>query len=367
MRNPNGYGSIDKLTDCKRRKPWRVRITAGWEWDSEKEVAKQVQRPLGYFKTRAEAVKHLAVYNADPYDMDAQKITFAEVYKIVWDETISKKGKAMQTSMKAAYGHCNYVHNVAMGKIKASDWKQVFSALEGKSKSTVNNVKILAGWVYDYCNDEAEMKLRNYTKRIEVDVADPKAKGSFTVDQLQVIWDNLDKALPKPKRKSRYNMWIPFNDTLIIMAYTGMRISELLGVESRQVLRDEEDRYYIDLHGSKTDAARRVIPIHDKIVPLIEKRLQEGNIYLISDGDGEPIRYETYNRLFFTPMMKEFGITKKIHECRHTFATFAKRSKMDELARKIIVGHAITDFTDRTYTHYDLKDLRKEMDKLKIL
>lgn len=367
MKNPNGYGSIDKMSDRKRRNPWRVRVTTGWRWDDEKEVAYQTQKALGYFKTRKDALQHLAVYNADPYSIDAQKTTFKEVFETIWEDAYGSKGASMQQSMKAAFKNCAPLHDIAMGKIKGSDWRKVFSKLAGKSKSTINNVKILAAKMYEYCNEEAEMKLRNYAEKMQVETSAPKGKTAFTVEQIQKIWDNLSLVLPEASRSKKNKMDVPFNDTLLIMAYSGMRVSELLGVECSQVKREPNGRLHIDLHGTKTAAATRVIPIHDKILPLIENRLSEGNQHLIADGNGKQVAYAMYSTWFFAPMMKHLGIDRKIHECRHTFATFAKRSKMDELARKLIVGHSAEDFTDRVYTHYDLVDLHREMDKLKII
>ena len=50
MRLPNGYGSIYKIGG-KRRKPFAVRITTGWE-----DNGKQIIKYLGTFRTRAEAL-----------------------------------------------------------------------------------------------------------------------------------------------------------------------------------------------------------------------------------------------------------------------------------------------------------------------
>ena len=37
MKLPNGYGSVHKLSGAKRRKPWRARITDGYEYDPIKD------------------------------------------------------------------------------------------------------------------------------------------------------------------------------------------------------------------------------------------------------------------------------------------------------------------------------------------
>ena len=35
MKNPNGYGGISKLPG-NRRKPYRVRLTAGWQYQTDR-------------------------------------------------------------------------------------------------------------------------------------------------------------------------------------------------------------------------------------------------------------------------------------------------------------------------------------------
>ena len=75
MRLPNGYGSITKLSG-KRRKPYAVKVTKEWTDDG-----KQVQKYLGYYESRAKAIKALADYNEHPYDIDATAATFAALYE----------------------------------------------------------------------------------------------------------------------------------------------------------------------------------------------------------------------------------------------------------------------------------------------
>ena len=73
MRLPNSYGSIVKLSG-KRRRPYAVRITTGWT-----DEGKQIQKYLSYHAKRSDAMAALAEYNKAPYELDNQKITFAEM------------------------------------------------------------------------------------------------------------------------------------------------------------------------------------------------------------------------------------------------------------------------------------------------
>ena len=69
MKLPNGYGAVVKLSG-KRRKPYAARVTVKWTEDG-----KQVRKYLGFYRTRQEALKALADYNANPYDLEAREVT----------------------------------------------------------------------------------------------------------------------------------------------------------------------------------------------------------------------------------------------------------------------------------------------------
>ncbi|MCX4323049.1 MAG: hypothetical protein OSJ59_08785, partial [Lachnospiraceae bacterium] len=54
----------------------------------------------------------------------------------------------------------------------------------------------------------------------------------------------------------------------------------------------------------------------------------------------------------------------KPHDTRHTFITKGKQSGMDEYLLKIIVGHEISDVTEKVYTHRSMEELRREISKI---
>lgn len=80
MRLPNGFGSVKKMSG-KRRKPWIVQKTIGWEWDEARGKNIQKLATIGYAATKAEGIQMLAEYNNNPFDIKASKITFQEVYE----------------------------------------------------------------------------------------------------------------------------------------------------------------------------------------------------------------------------------------------------------------------------------------------
>ena len=81
MKRANGDGSVFKLTG-KRRKPWAARITIGWRLDPASGKLTQEYQLIGTFATRIEAETALNDFLQNPYDINAHKLTFSEVYDL---------------------------------------------------------------------------------------------------------------------------------------------------------------------------------------------------------------------------------------------------------------------------------------------
>lgn len=73
MRNPNGYGTVAKLSG-NRRRPFIVKKTVGWN-----DYGQPIYDIIGYTATREEGNILLAEYNRDPWDVDRAKITLGEL------------------------------------------------------------------------------------------------------------------------------------------------------------------------------------------------------------------------------------------------------------------------------------------------
>lgn len=73
--------------------------------------------------------------------------------------------------------------------------------------------------------------------------------------------------------------------------------------------------------------------------------------------------YDKY-RGRFVKAMKRLKLTHRPHETRHTFITKAKECHVNGYILKLIVGHAITDITEKNYTHRTMEQLHKETCKI---
>ena len=64
--------------------------------------------------------------------------------------------------------------------------------------------------------------------------------------------------------------------------------------------------------------------------------------------------------------MKKLGLDQnhRPHDARKTFVTKAKEAGVNEFAIKRIIGHAISDLTERVYTERPIEWLKEEIEKI---
>ena len=191
---------------------------------------------------------------------------------------------------------------------------------------------------YDLASTNYAQYVDFYESREEVETRQP-----FDDDTIRQLWALRDD---------------PDAQAVLVMIYTGMRPGEFTTIRKDHV--HMEERYMIG--GIKTAAGKdRIIPIHEAIAPFIAQMLQRSrNAWLFGDG-----RYKVYLTNSFHPIRDKLHFLYTPHSCRHTFATLAKLARMDEYARKKIMGHACKDLTDDVYTHAPIAYLVKQVNLIK--
>lgn len=357
MKAPNGYGSISKLGG-KRRRPFWVRITTGWEIQPNGKE-KQLYKTLGYYASRKDAMLALADYHSNPLDLTKKDITFSEVYEI-WSPKQFESKPSTKGVTVSAYKKCTSLYNMKMIDIKTTHIKQVMDGVADKSESTQSAVKSVISKCFVYCM-ENDILQKNYTDFVsitpkETDVSDK----FFTKDEIKKVFNNLDYTIGFP-RGNKENYEMNLTDSIVILLHSGLRIGELLGIKTSDVHLDEG---WIQVNGTKTKNAKRILPIHNDIIEII-KRNMFGE-YLISYPDGKAIRYQGYLKNFYKHYMAYLGFDVTPHATRHTFITVANNCNVNEVALKKIVGHSNKDITEH-YTHKELTDLIDEMNKIKLV
>ncbi len=382
-RRSNGEGSISY--DKRRRKPYRAKVTVGWELNEETGKSKQITKDLGSFKTKGEASRALAEYLKNPYDLSNKDITFSKLYEKWFDDFVVDH-ESHKYRIKSAYKYCTSLYNKKIRDITIIDMKDCINngktvETRGKYKgeekyaspSTKEAIKYLFNHLFQYAT-EARLIERNYAK-------------DFTLDKKIFIEKKMNRKEKIPFSKSELNkLWksiefVPFADMIVYACYSGWRPTELIKLKVEDV--DLKNGFIRG--GIKTQAGKnRLVPIHPLVMDIIKKYYDEavslGAIYLFNDKDfkkqdnrrkvrSDPgLSYDQYLSRF-NNVMKQLNFRKEItpHYTRHTFITIAKSRdvNMNEYILKLIVGHDIGDITEHIYTHRELQDLKEEIELIK--
>lgn len=328
----NGTGTISKLSG-NRAKPW---------------LARKNGVSIGTFSTRGEAQR--ALERLVDIDVTTKfNMTFSQVYE-AWlpehEREITEKGKE---GYKSAYKHCADLHEKKYRSLRTSDFQMVIINMErkGLSKSTCEKVLQLFGQMSAWAMRE-DVIHKDYSRYVNT-VAQQKSKGI-------VLKDTTIQKIQKSKNKAA--------DIVLILLATGCRPNELFNA----LVADCHEDYFIG--GSKTDAGRNrviaVAPIGQAAYKkILTKAKEKGAVYLIDGYDGNKSS-RNFAKREFKELVQEVGEVFTPYDCRHTFATQAKRSGVDPQILRRMLGHASLTTTDQYYTHLDTGDILSQIKSVKL-
>lgn len=338
MRLPNGYGSIIK-TKGKRRKQWRVRVTAGWN-----DKGKQIYKNLGYYATRKEAMDALNLYHTNPH-MISSDITFAELYEKFSRIKFKDIGDSSIKAYELSFKYFSDLHDMQFAEIRTDNLRESIDKID--KHGIKRKMKTLLNQLYDYAM-ENDIVDKDYSKFVKIGRNENKVlKSPFTQNEIDKLFKNVNN--------------FDIVDSILIMIYSGFRIGELLDITKDDV--NLEEHYIIG--GKKTEAGKdRLVPISDKIWSMIENRYNNTDKYLFfQEEPNKQMNYRTYKDKFDL-VMKNLGMKHTPHECRHTFATLLDNAGANERSITRIIGHNSFITTDKFYTHKDIDELRKAIDMI---
>ena len=146
---------------------------------------------------------------------------------------------------------------------------------------------------------------------------------------------------------------------MLILLYTGMRVSEMLDIYTKDV---DIDGGFMRGGNKSFAGINRLIPIHSKIMPLIKKYYNPDNEYLITYPDGRHITYANYRDTYWDRIMPTLNMSHLPHDTRHTFISNMDSAGANTVATKRIVGHAGNGITEKVYTHKDIVELKENIE-----
>lgn len=358
-RRAKGSGSIYCLKG-NRSKPWVASVTIGINKDS----SKQVQKPIGYFKSQAEAQTALSAYELQSKglieenslikmsDIEKPKSkcpTFKEIWDILFEEDISKLSYSSKLNNKVAFNHLKDIHHLPIDEVKMHNLKQIFDKTmeKGAGHSKLNLMKVVCAKVFNYAIKYDYID-KDYSKHIEFTATNKKLRNrkQFTNEEVNDLFklNTLEAKI------------------ILTFIFTGLRPQELLNIEKNNV---HLDKGYM-IGGLKTaNGINRVIPLHELIKPFVEEFMNNDHEYLIYNYKGRKA-YQEYRSLIFHPTMKKINTAHDPYDTRHTFATLCNECNLNEYLIKKMMGHSSNDLTKDVYTHATIKRLVEEVNKIKI-
>lgn len=368
-RLPNGFGQISEIKNRNLRNPFRAMVTVGKTPDG-KPICKPL-KPESYFATYNDAYAALVEYNKNPYDLEPS-ITIQELY----DKWLPEYEKTVKSTKSAtsAWAYCSGVYKMRVMDIRARHVKgcmeEGVAVIRGKEQHPTatmkNQIKSLFNLMLDYAL-EYELVDRNYSRTFNLTEETVKEIQSvkkehiaFSDEEMDLLWANAS---------SKQGV-----DILLIQCYSGWRPQELGLLE----LKDVDLENWTFQGGMKTDAGEnRVVPIHSRIQDLVLRKYQEaealGSPYLLNWADPNnrnrknlKLTYARYQKAF-ERIRDELKLNPnhRPHDGRTHFVTMAKRYGVDEYAIKYMVGHKISDITEKVYTRREFAWLREEIEKIK--
>lgn len=338
MKNPNGYGCI-KLLSGSRRRPYCFVVSQQGK-----------QKVIGYFVTKLEAMAYQVDYNQSHglHRLSDNKITFAELYARWLPKHIEYSSVSDSTihGYESSYKHCVYLYDVPVAEIKYSHLQTVIDGMGSLSYASKKKVRNLLSLLWAYAR-QMDYTSNDYTGLLRIGKNRPvNPHHAISRRKVNALWKMTD---------------VPGIDIILILIYTGLRNGELRALLKSDVNRRQK---YIRIRKSKTAAGVRIIPIHSRIWPFVEGRLSCNGSHLIADDSGMPYTYSRLARLFTRVMKLVHGEKHKLHDTRHTCATWLDNAEVNDNARKMILGHTRHDVTNGVYTHKNLRQLRKAIEKI---
>jgi integrase len=368
---PNGFGQISEIKGRNLRKPFRAMVTVGKN-SSGRPIARPL-KPESYFSTYNDAYAALVEYNRNPYDL-SPSITLKQLYE-KWSKVYfeSLKSDSSSRTVSSAWAYCSSVYNMRVSDIRARHIKGCMDegtvTVKGIEKHPTSGIKVRIKSIFNLLLDyalEYELVYKNYARTFNIsnDIIQEKEEARrghmpFTNEEMDALW----------KYKDNTKEYV---DVVLIQCYSGWRPQELGLIRLDKV----DLSAWTFAGGMKTEAGKnRTVPIHSRIRPLVERRYKEavelGSDFLINGIDSSIHRgtltfsYEKYKSRF-TKLRDSLRLNPqhRPHDGRMHFITMAKKYGVDEYAIKYIVGHSISDITEKIYTQREFDWLKTEMEKI---
>lgn len=363
----NGGGTIRKVKGANGVKYYAY---APARYDYVDGERKCIREPLGSFWKKSEAKDAIDAfisspskkYNYSPAQIfeEWSSIAYGDIsrqtqdnYNAAWTQIKAAWGKRVDepirerttAEIREIYDYWLDEHEV-MRKGRGKPYKTTAGPL---SKSAMQKIKALLSQMYKYCMANSIVN-QNFAELVRI----PKeaAEGK------QRAFSDLEFA----KLEKNY-MNVPGGEACYVLCYTGWRVSEFC-----QLTRFSYDAKAKTLRGGlKTAAGRdRVVPLHPKIVPIVERWYKSSQGPLYARPDGKAYDKDTFREDVWNPCIAALGLPSDLtpHSARHTYGTRLSAAGARPEDIKELMGHSDYSVTANTYINQDITPLRKAVNSM---
>lgn len=278
--------------------------------------------------------------------------------------------------------------SMLIGRVKQSDAKRWLIKLQrdGRGYSTIHSVRGVVRPAFQMAVEDDMLNKNPFQFELaSVVVNDSVTRKAISREEQRKFL----KFVAEDKHFSRYY------DGIYILFYTGLRISEFVGLTIKdvdlkakkltidhQLQRTSKMQYVIE--APKTEAGNRVIPISEEVCnafkriianrpkPKVEPMIDGRAGFLYLDKNGKPMvalhweKYfqhicQKYNSIYKVPIPK---VTP--HVCRHTYCSNMAHSGMNPKTLQYLMGHSDISVTLNTYAHTSFEIAEEELKKVNI-
>lgn len=352
MKLPNGYGSVYKLPG-NRRRPWTARITLSCSKDPQGNYHYKY-RYLGYYSSQTEGLTALAHYNeaSSVHKTNARKITFSEVFDMWSLEHYPKISSSNIRGYNASYALCDSIDSMYFDEIRRIHLQRIVDTC-GKNYPSLKKLKVLFTSMYKFAL-ENDICTKDYAQYVDIHQYKSQNPNSlvrqpFSRSEIETLWAKQEVS--------------EYASVILMLIYSGCRISELLNLKKQNVNIDER---WFDVIASKTESGIRKVPIANRVLPLFQYWMDKNDSeYLLSSSDALHFTYQNYYFYYWKPLMEQLGMSShRPHDTRHTCISLLTAAGIDERIIKRIVGHKGHSITEIVYTHFDIDQLFDAINKI---
>ncbi len=274
-------------------------------------------------------------------------ITFAELYEQYFESKYTNSKRKLSTSAgysaHAAFKNCQKLHEMRFADLRKNDLQEIIDTCPLKHSSLELIVSLFRGmYAYAIQNDIVE---KDYSQFVRINIPDDDENGvPFSSRALKILWKNRDKEIVK---------------IILLMIYTGFRISAY-----RTIQYNETEQYFKG--GVKTAVSKnRIVPLHPAVQAFAKdfaaKYLSGNEVFAVNKFRKN--FYKTLNSLGLAT--SNSGTKHTPHDCRHTFSWLCDKYGVDDLSKRMLMGHSLgKDIEKSVYGHRTFDELKTEINKI---